>query len=182
MRILAGGRSVGPISLIYQAIGARKGTFPAARAVSPFDRPEEKANPGMRKASSIALQAKTTTPSIQVCQNSKPHTPTAPPTADAAYALHLSRDGRAPIAQSAARPTPRRSRADRAKIEPGLQIDVVRMARIAVFKASTLVTLFVYEKSRKLPAYFIESARSSTDRAPDFESGGCRFEPCRAHQ
>src|SRR6516225_1432662 len=135
----------------------------------------------MRKASSIALQAKTTTPSIQVCQNSKPHTPTAPPTADAAYALHLSRDGRAPIAQSAARPTPRRSRADRAKIEPGLQIDVVRMARIAVFKASTLVTLFVYEKSRKLPAYFIESARSSTDRAPDFESGGCRFEPCRAH-
>ena len=25
-------------------------------------------------------------------------------------------------------------------------------------------------------------ACSSTDRAPDFESGGCRFEPCRAHQ
>ena len=25
-------------------------------------------------------------------------------------------------------------------------------------------------------------ARSSTDRAPDFEFGGCTFEPCRAHQ
>src|SRR6516162_6462055 len=135
----------------------------------------------MRKASSIALQAKTTTPSIQVCQNSKPDTPTAPPTADAAYALHLSRDGQAPIAQSGARPTPRRSRADRAKIEPGLQIDVVRIARLRSSR-HLLVALFVYEKSRKLPAYFIESARSSTDRAPDFESGGCRFEPCRAHQ
>ena len=30
---------------------------------------------------------------------------------------------------------------------------------------------------RPLPA----GARSSTDRAPDFESGGCTFEPCRAH-
>ena len=27
-----------------------------------------------------------------------------------------------------------------------------------------------------------QGARSSTDRAPDFESGGCRFEPCRARQ
>jgi hypothetical protein len=26
------------------------------------------------------------------------------------------------------------------------------------------------------------SACSSTDRAPDFESGGCRFEPCQARQ
>src|SRR5215467_8485204 len=33
LRILAGGRSVGPINLIYQAIVARKGAFPAARAV-----------------------------------------------------------------------------------------------------------------------------------------------------
>ena len=182
MRILAGGRSVGPISLIYQAIVARKGAFPAARAVSPFDRPEE--TPILECARRAALRSRQRRPrrASRSAQNSKPDTPTAPPTADAAYALHLSRDGQAPIAQSAARPTPRRSRADRAKIEPGLQIDVVRMARIAVFKASTLVTLFVYEKSRKLPAYFIESARSSTDRAPDFESGGCRFEPCRAHQ
>jgi hypothetical protein len=37
-------------------------------------------------------------------------------------------------------------------------------------------------KPRNFLFIAFESARSSTDRAPDFESGGCTFEPCRAHQ
>src|SRR5262249_58457592 len=58
---------------------------------------------------------------------------------------------------------------------------VWQVTRAENYRISTLVTLFVYEKSRQIARLF-ESARSSTDRAPDFESGGCRFEPCRARQ